>query len=111
MKIDVTPVMTTYNGTPITEQTADGKTEALTLKEVICRALARPEQNLDWKEEVRRDDLCREVYAAEKTVDLNAEDVTLIKGLISKFGWSPAVSGAAHKLIDPKPKLVDKATN
>jgi len=111
MKIDITQVMTAYDGTPIKETLADGKTAELTLKEVVCRALARPEQGLDWKEEIRRDDLCREIYRSEKTVELTADDVTLIKGLVSKFGWSPSVSGAAHKMIDPRPKLVEKAAN
>lgn len=98
MKVDFTKAFQTIEGEPLYE--ADNK-KALTLKKVAIESLLavfEDERNLSGEEKVKRYELALKISGNE-IVDLKAEDIALIKKLITK-GYSSLVVGQAWKMIE-----------
>lgn len=78
----------------------------VTLKKLCIRALhaLRQDEKIDGNEKERRGALARELYEAKNGIELDRDDVKLIKELIGRDG-SPMVIHQAWKIIDPEKKV------
>ena len=78
----------------------------VTLKKLCIRALhtLRQDEKIDGNEKERRGALARELYEAKKEIELDRDDIKLIKELIGKDG-SPMIIHQAWKIIDPEKKV------
>jgi len=75
---------------------------ALTLKTVIINALYGnypDEKTLSGKDKLYRHVLARKVLEADESLDVDIEDLSLIKELIAK-GFSTLISGQAWEMIE-----------
>lgn len=104
--IDVSAVIHDLNGKPVI--TSPKSKEELTLKKVLVMAISsgeEPQKRLSADEVASRHTLIWKIQAAEKSVKLKAEDVSLLKrltaGLCSNIGLNITVAGEAIKLLDP----------
>ena len=79
----------------------------VTLKKLCIRALhaLRQDEKIDGNEKERRGALARELYEAKNGIELDRDDIKLIKELIGKDG-SPMIIHQAWKIIDPEKKVV-----
>lgn len=107
-------IITTWDGDEMHEPAPAGgknddgsiRTVALTLGSACRNALNAvfPDERPGLEEQIKRANLCAEIRAAEKEtrpLHLVAEDIALIKRLISRIGYSPWVVGQVVKMIDP----------
>jgi len=78
----------------------------VTLKKLCIRALhaLRQDEKIDGNEKERRGALARELYEAKNGIELDRDDIKLIKELIGKDG-SPMIIHQAWKIIDPEKKV------
>jgi hypothetical protein len=105
-----------FTGEPITNKEPDGVDEKgaskfkdvpITLGNVCIQALMaqfQDEPNLSGEKKVGRYALASKIHAAQKVedpVDLQSEDISLLKELVAK-GFGVAVVGPAFQLLDPK---------
>ena len=75
----------------------------LTLARIAIRALAsrfQDEANLAPEEQIKRGALATDIFRTPK-LDLNAEQIALIKRLIPKLGMSTVIVYQAMQLLDP----------
>jgi hypothetical protein len=102
MKLDVTQVLTGYDGEIIHEADDDGKVtdKATTLRIACARALMGHIQGEDIKgeEKLRRFTLARRIYK-EDVVSLTVEEAALIKSLVGRF-YVTNVVGAVWELLE-----------
>lgn len=105
MRIDFSAPIKDMRGEPLVENE-----KQVTLGSVACNALLFPyqdETNLPGKDKVQRFTLAA-LCSNETEVDIDSEDVALIKKLIAKM-YGPLIVGRAYEIIDPKPKAVAEA--
>ena len=91
------------NGKPLIEKSVE-----VTLRNVCCEALLAvfPNENEMGEQKLKRWILAEEIHT-HNTVDLQAEDISLLKKRIGE-GFGPAVVGPAWKMLDPLTMLSDK---
>jgi hypothetical protein len=73
----------------------------LTLGHAIFYSRRAPEQGIDWKEAVRRDELATRVSEAKDWPLLDG-DRQLIEKMLARLFPSPMFLGAAAKVLEPK---------
>jgi hypothetical protein len=93
MKIKLDTEFKTLKGETVME--GEG---ALTLKSVITGAVLMPNENLTGKEKANRYGIAVRVEAAGKSIELEVEEVALIKEDIGKF-YSALVVGQAYEML------------
>jgi len=105
-KINLNQILKNLDGKPIKEGGEKGK--ELTLKLVICNALGggyqEERETLTPSEVVMRHFLSVDIYKAKTEIELNADEIELIKKLVVKAYPQAIVSGQAIVMIDPPPK-------
>ena len=107
MRINVNSPITGFDGEPIVNKEEGGKSEVLTLKSICITALssttnAESQKNIAEDEKLRRFDLAMRIYKSDGEMNLDAEEITLLKKRISEIFIMPVVVGRAHELLDPK---------
>ena len=99
MKIDMTQPLINFDGNPI----QNGDAGDFLLGAACCNALmgdyVQERDQLSSADKVKRYALSIRIFN-EAEVDLEAEDVVLIKKLMG-YGYVTAVVGAAFQLLDP----------
>lgn len=81
----------------------DGKPQPLTLRLVSINSLMQLERDIDGAEKCKRDQLAGNIYQSKGVVELEVEDVALLKKLIDKNYQHPRVVSAAWQMLDPSP--------
>ena len=106
MKIDMTKAIKNLEGDNIDNPESKLKEKApLTMKILCTNSLLTPtqdERNIDGNEKAKRFELAMRIYT-EKEVDLDIDELKLVKDLIGKV-YSPLVVGQAYRILDPKAK-------
>ena len=100
MKVKITVPITDMDGTAIKSGDKD-----LTLRETFCNSLmnAPDSQTIDGAEKCKRYDLAVRIHRHSKgEIDLNLEEVTLLKDLVGKT-YFPIVVGQVWSILDPAP--------
>ncbi len=102
MQFDVEKELKDFNGNPLKDGTVDvdGKPKSLTLRTVCTEALVVPEE-VSGTEHLRRFQLAQQVHGAEKTMDMSAEQMSLLKKLITRRYTTPLIVGQALDMLDP----------
>ena len=79
----------------------------LTLREVITNSILSPQRDqqnprekIDGNEKARRCYLAMEIYKAKKQIELNVDDIKLIKDEIGRV-YPPLIVGQAYEILDP----------
>lgn len=135
MKIDLTQQLTDFDGVFMRDrflrQDEEGQvvldeqghpefdSPAWTLRRVFEQSLLAPELEFDERtgreillrreDKIRMYHLARKVHDSDGTINLEPEDVTLIKSLINlKFPKSPLMVGLAFDAIDPPEKPTEQ---
>jgi len=117
MKVDLNFKIKRLDGTDFIELEADGvneqrqpkfkETGPLTLRRAITDALTsnyQDEQKLEPAKKAERGWLAMKIYNhPEPAIDLDADDVTMIKNLIGKR-YSPLIVALAWEVLDPASK-------
>lgn len=115
MKIDFSQTLKDFDGKSLADYSTDqygrkvtfvddaGAAIELTLKRVSINALMKEEQGMKADEKIRRNMLAEKIFAADEALDLQAEDVTLLKKLIDQgvYGQNPRVLAESWRLLDP----------
>lgn len=101
MKVDFNQELKTYHNLPMR---IDEKGTFATLKFVALEALMAPPQpdsaKLSAEEILRRNDLCRRIWASTGPIDIDIETVALIKKLIPvRFCNEPILAAPALELL------------
>ncbi len=109
MKIDMTKPIKNLIGVNLENPESKlKKKEPFTMRIVCTNSLLTPTQddkNIDGNEKARRFELAMRVYT-EDEIDLNVDELKLIKDLIGRL-YSPLVVGRAYQILDPKEKPSD----
>ena len=120
MKIDLNVKLKDLDDKPIKNRLATGRTDEkgfpilkdgddLLLKEICTTALlGNYDEKIDGNEKVRRFKLATEIHGSNGEVDLQAEEISLIKNLISK-SFSVLITGQAWQLLDPIKEKMKRA--
>ena len=98
MKINFDTILTNLNGQAL----KDEKDEPTSLKTVAVNALMQPypdERELSGEDKLKRFSIALLIQPGGD-IDLNAEQVSLIKKLIGKL-YTPLIVGRAYPLLDP----------
>lgn len=106
MEVNVNFVFKTLDGKPIEENPNVKDSKKFTLKMACTNALLGnypDEKNINGTEKARRYALAIDIHKSNGKVDLESEDITLIKELIAKVG-SPLIVGQAYAILDPPKK-------
>ena len=90
---DGRPVM--KKSPPFTLRTAC--VNVLTMREMDDRGRGK---EITGKEKVRRYELAKKIYHSKELVDLQAEEITLLKDLVGKI-YPPITVGQAFEILDP----------
>lgn len=79
----------------------------LTLREVMTNAILSPPQNqqnpreqIEGAEKARRYYLAMEIHKSKKQIELNVDDIKLIKDEIGRV-YPPLIVGQAFEILDP----------
>ena len=100
MKIDLNYVFKTLDGTPLKNKEKD-----FTMKSACINALTLsvPNERISGEEKVKRAILAEDIYRTENEINLNVDNLKMIKDLIGQIG-SPLVVKQAWDVLDPKTK-------
>ena len=100
MKIDLNYVFKTLDGTPIKNEEKE-----FTMKSACVNALTLsvPNERISGEDKVKRAILAEDIYRAENEINLNVDDLKMIKDLIGQVG-SPLIVKQAWDILDPKTK-------
>ena len=104
--MDFTKELTTIDGKVIPYS---GKPK-MTLMDISLDALLASlpdEQNLSGEEKAKRYVLATRIYTNPTSVDLKAEEITLIKKLVGRV-FGPLVVGQAFEMLENKPVNLKK---
>ena len=105
-KINLKQILKDLSGKAIKDRSEDG--EDLTLKTIICNALGggyqEERETLTPSEVVMRHFLSVDIYKAKTEIELNADEIELIKKLLVKAYPPAIISGQAIAMIDPPRK-------
>ncbi len=112
MKIDMTKTIKNLIGVDLENPESKlPKKEPLTMRIVCTNSLltqTQDDRNIDGNEKAKRFELAMRIYT-EKEVDLDIDELKMIKDLIGKT-YGPLVVGQAYRILDPKPKASDGLT-
>jgi hypothetical protein len=108
--VDFSAVITDQDGMPVIDcagspKDCEGK-PPLTLGKVAMRALTasfEDERALTGEEKLKRGDLALRAYKSERSMQMTAEEVALVKRLIAK-GYGPLIVVRTWPLLDPASK-------
>jgi len=105
MQVDLLQPITHINGTPINEK-KDGKEKDITLKDICIRALVthiseNKKDEIVSPEQKFKNGLLAETLYQNDTVELKAEEITLLKNRIGKI-FTTEVVVSSWKLLDPE---------
>ena len=111
MKIKLNQKMQEHDGSDVIA----GDRPPMTLKDVIIASLLAVKRDLRTgqaeevpeKDKIQKYDLIRKIRDKKLEVELKAEEVSLIKGLISKHQASPMIVGEAFQMIEGKYKPME----
>ena len=107
MKIDFTRPLTDFDGKPL----IDGD-KAVTLGLIAVNALTTPQEGdnaLSGVEKIHRYDLARDIYKSTLPIEITAEDISTIKGLIIKLYHNVIVVGQALPMLETAANVVSIA--
>ena len=99
MKIDFSKVPVDLDGIPFTEKDVPVKVSSIAINALL--ATFPHEQALSGEDKLKRFTLAQRIKTNEKSVDISAEELALIKSLIG-YGFPPLCVGAAYAILDPK---------
>ena len=99
MKINFTVVLKNLKG-----ETLKDKDKDLTLKDVSANALlGNYKEEIDGSEKLKRFLLATRIYESKDEIELENDDVKLVKDMIAK-GYSTVVTARAWQILDPHKK-------
>jgi hypothetical protein len=104
MKVDVSLVFKTLDGTELALNIQDPNGPKMDLKSICTSALLSTEgdnSNIEGAEKVKRYELALTIHKAEKEVELEVEEVALLKRLIGKM-YLPLIVGQAFAYLEGK---------
>ena len=86
-------------------ETLKDKEEELTLKNVSINALLGnyKDENIDGNEKLKRFMMATRISEATGEIELENDDITLVKNMIAK-GYSTVVTARAWQILDPHKK-------
>jgi len=108
---NIKAIVSSYDGKPVKIQGMPGGDTGTTLKDFLIAAVnANKEgEKLSSAESYQRYQLGLDIYNAKSQVDLESEDVALIKeGIHIMFGHVPMVYGKLIDMIEPPKKVKEK---
>lgn len=106
MKIDVNYQFVNLDGKVIKEPTTDKKKEGppFTLRKVCTTILLNPgEEKIKAEDKIERYHLAQKIHQSNGLVDMQAEEVALLKRLIGE-NYPPLTVGQAYEILDPHKK-------
>ena len=102
MKRNFNVVLKDLKGEPIKRDNKE-----MVLKDIAVDCLMAPEmengqmKRLNGQEHIRRYELAKKIYDAKESVDVDAEEISLIKTVIS-MNYNTFVAGPALQIIEEK---------
>jgi len=86
-------------------KTLKDKDKVLTLKDVSVNALLGnyQDEKIDGEEKLKRFLLATKIYESKNEIELENDDVKLVKDMIAK-GYSTVVTARAWQILDPHKK-------
>lgn len=102
MQIDLTTIMTKLDGMPLMQPPEQGQPDrAWTLRDVAVTVLMNEleKERSDGIQKLERYMLAQRIYGAESTIDLTAEQITLLKERIGR-GFPAAIVGPAYAALE-----------
>ena len=96
MRIDFSKELTDLEGNPIKE-TIDENSKAITLRKVCVNALMANEDKIEGTEKLKRYQLATKIQKG--TMEVSAEDITLIKSLVGKF-YGTVIVGQVYEIFE-----------
>lgn len=112
MKIDMTKAIKNLEGDNLNNPESKLKEKEPLMMRIVCvnslLTQTQDDKNIDGNEKAKRFELAMRIYT-EKEIDLNVDELKLIKDLIGKI-YPPLVVGRAYQILDPKPKASDGLT-
>ena len=106
MKIDFAQPIKALNGKPMKNQ--DG-TDFL-LRDAATVALDanfEEDKRLEYKEKYRRGDLAKRIYRCKEPINLDVDDLKLVKDMVGR-AFGPQVVKEAWDMIDPTDESIPK---
>lgn len=101
MLVDVSRVLVQMNGKSLMDQDAEGNAVEATVRLALVNAVLSPEQNEPGVKKVQKYELARRMYAAVSTVDLNVEDVAMLKKRVEEV-YPPLICGQLCAILEGK---------
>jgi hypothetical protein len=99
MKIDVTKLLTQYDGTPIKDRNHKGEMVDVEVRQALISALIHPVETDKPIDKFNKDVLARKIFGAENEVELTAEEAVLLKERVGEY-YTPLVVGQLWRLLD-----------
>jgi hypothetical protein len=99
MLIDVTKVLTQFDGMPLKDM-VNGEAVDATVRMAFINALMAPAEKDSAVQKVAKYDLATRVYKQDK-VEITVEEASLIKEAVGK-SFAPIVVGQVYNLLDGK---------
>ena len=105
MEVNMNFIFKTLDGDPIREIPNDKNSKEVTLKKMCENALlgSYQDEKIDGSEKAKRYSLAMDIHKANGKIDLESEDIVLLKKLLAKIG-SPLVVGQAYEIMESKKK-------
>jgi len=100
MKLNVSTVLTGFDGIPLPNTKTDATTTPLTVKDVVVNVVAMPSEHDTGMDKVRKFDLAMKLFKAVGEVELTVEEAKEVKDCVGKSAYGPLVVGQILHLID-----------
>jgi hypothetical protein len=103
MKIDFSQELQDLDGVSLKVMKGEQEVPFILAKVCVDALMAtyQDELALSGEEKLKRFDLATIIYASREPVDLQAENIALIKKLVAK-GYGPLIVGQTWKMLDPQ---------
>jgi hypothetical protein len=104
MKLLLNSTFKTLEGKEIPENAGNPDGKKMTLKGVCAAALLSPQENdknITGQEKAKRYLLAQEIHNSDESIDLESEDISLLKKLIGNM-YTPLIVGQAYAMLEGK---------
>lgn len=102
MKIDVNKVLKTLDGNTMKDNDGAGNAIDATVKLALVNAVAAPVQKDLPADKIRKGELARKIFLAEKEIDLTPEEVVECKERVGEVFPNPIIVLQLTELLDGK---------
>lgn len=98
MNFNFNESLKTINGQIMKDNDGQGNVVDATFKLVVVNAILSPVQKETGVDKVKKYELARRIFAAENEIDLNEEEIKLIKDRVGEL-FSPLIVGQIYELL------------